>query len=276
MLIGAITGLSLILSAVLWVSQGGTLGELWLLLPGFLGSFLLLSLLTFLLVLAACAAVHTDVPQEKDSPFYRRLTCLLAEAALTILSVRMHTEGLEKLPKSGRFLLVCNHLSDMDPVVLMHYFGKRQVAFISKRENTTMFVVGKLMHKTMCQLINRENDREALKTILKCVQLLKEDQVSIGVFPEGYTSMDHKFHPFRSGVFKIALRAKVPVVVCTLKNTQFVFDNAKRLKRTEVHLHLLDVIQPENFGTAVELGNEAHRLMAEDLGDEYAPLEQNG
>ena len=43
------------------------------------------------------------------------------------------------------------------------------------------------------------------------------------VFPEGYTSMDEKLHPFRSGVFKIALRAKVPVVVCTVQNTNKVF-----------------------------------------------------
>ena len=170
-------------------------------------------------------------------------------------------------------MLVCNHLNDLDPVTLLHFFRDSQLAFISKRENSTMFLVGKLMHKLLCQLINRENDREALKTILKCVQILKEDKASIAVFPEGYTSRDHKFHKFRSGVFKIAQKAKVPIVVCTITDTYKVFHNALRLKPTDVHLHLVAVIQPEEYAgvTTVELGERIHAMMAEDLGPDYAP-----
>jgi 1-acyl-sn-glycerol-3-phosphate acyltransferase len=131
-----------------------------------------------------------------------------------------------------------------------------------------MFLVGKLMHKILCQLINRENDREALKTILRCVDILKNDQASVAVFPEGYTSMDEKLHPFRAGAFKIALKAKVPVVVCTLQNTQKIFHNALRLRPTDVHLHLLEVIPVEEVErlTAVELSHRVHKLMADDLG----------
>ena len=155
-------------------------------------------------------------------------------------------------------------------MTLLWFFRKSQLAFISKRENSSMFLVGKLMHKILCQLINRENDREALKTILRCVDILKNDQASVAVFPEGYTSMDEKLHPFRAGVFKIALRAKVPVVVCTLQNTQKIFHNALRLRPTDVHLHLLEVIPVEEVErlTAVELSHRVHKLMADDLGPE--------
>lgn len=48
-----------------------------------------------------------------------------------------------------------------------------------------MFLIGKIMHRLMCQLINRENDREALKTILKCIQMIREDQVSGCRLPRG-------------------------------------------------------------------------------------------
>lgn len=85
---------------------------------------------------------------------------------------------------------MCNHLNDLDPLSLLKHFKKSQLAFISKRENDEKFIVGKLMHKILCQPINRENDREALKTIVKCIQILKEDKASIAVFPEGYTSRD--------------------------------------------------------------------------------------
>ncbi len=272
MLIGILAVLSVIFGIALCGAAGafGAFTWLWLLPLGSLGCFLGLGLLYFLLLWFSCGIVRLEKPQKEDSPYYRCLVNLTAGAALTVLQARVHTRGLEKTPKQGRFLLVCNHLNDMDPVTLFHFFRKQQLAFISKRENSQMFLVGKLMHKTLCQLVNRENDREALKTILRCIDILKKDQASIAVFPEGYTSMDEKLHPFRSGVFKIAQKAQVPIVVCTLQNTQHIFRNAKRLKPTDVHLHLLEVIQPQQFQgmTAVELGNWVHSMMAEDLGPE--------
>ncbi len=241
---------------------------LWILPVVFLGGLLGILALLFFVLWLMCAFVNMDKPQKKDNLFYRWVAYITADMILWILRMRVHTKGLEQTPGKGRFLLVCNHIHDLDPVVLLACFKKSQLAFISKRENTTMFVVGKMMHKLMCQLINRENDREALKTIISCIRLIEEDQVSVAVFPEGYTSMDGMLHPFRSGVFKIAQKAKVPIVVCTLQNTNKVFKNAKRLKPTEVHLHLLGVLQPEELQrvTAVEIANRVHAMMAEDLG----------
>lgn len=278
MLIGGISVLSALAAVALCLCSGSFEGLTWLLmLPvGFAGSFLLLAALFFLFVLVLCALVRQDQEQEEDSPLYRWTIGLIAGAIHTILQMRVHTKGLEKVPVQGRFLLVCNHLNDLDPVVLLHFFRSKQLAFISKRENSTMFVVGKMMHKILCQLINRENDREALKTIIKCVKLIQEDKVSIAVFPEGYTSLDHKFHEFRHGVFKIAQKAKVPIVVCTVTNTHKVFSRALRLQPTDIDLHVVQVLQPEDFQglTTVELGQQVHAMMAADLGAAYAP-EQN-
>ena len=262
--------LALFLAVMICLLAGGFAGFtwLWLLPAGFVGSLLVMAVILFLTLWISCALVDTEKPQEKDSPYYRRLTYLMIDVAQWLLRMRVHTQGLEKTPKEGRFLLVCNHINDLDPLLLLSRFKKSQLAFISKRENDQKVFVGQLMHKLLCQLINRENDREALKTILNCIKLLQEDAVSIAVFPEGYTSMDGLLHPFRSGVFKIAQKAKVPIVVCTVKNTNQVFRNAKKLKPTEVHLHLLGVIQPEEFSgiTTVELAGRIHAMMAEDLG----------
>ena len=278
MLIGSLSVLAAVLTAIICVCGNAfaSLAWLWMLPVSFVGSFLVLALAFFLLVCISCALVNMDVPQEKDSRYFRMLVNLIAGAAPGVLGMRIRTEGLEKTPAQGRFLLVCNHLNDLDPVVLLHYFSKSQLSFISKRENSTMFIVGKVMHKIRCQLINRENDREALKTIVKCIQMLKADEASIAVFPEGYTSRDHKFHGFRPGVFKIAQKDKVPIVVCTVTNTHKVLGNLKRLKRTDIQLHLVDVLQPESFEsmTTVALGQKIHEMMAKDLGSAYAP-EQN-
>lgn len=271
MVIGIVAVLAAILSAVICMGAGafGSLAWLWMLPAGFLGSFLGIMLLAFLFVLVLCAFVDLDKVQEQDNKLYRAVTYMIADAAHTVLQVRVQAEGLEKVPTDGRVLLVCNHLNNADPVILYHQLKKKQkLAFIAKREVGNMFVVGKLMHKMLCQRLNRENDREALKTILKCIEIIKADKASIAVFPEGGILGGNVLHPFRGGVFKIALRTKVPIVVCTLWGTQDVFHNGLRLKPTDVQFHVLGVVEPEAYQgmTAVELGHMVHDMMAKDLG----------
>ena len=248
---------------------------LWQLPLIFVGAFLGLMVLAFGFFVLMCSVVDLSKPAS-DSPFYRAMAHLYVAAVIPFLGIRFHTEGLEKTPKEGRFLLVCNHTHEADPVVLLHFFKKSHLAFVSKRENRTMFVVGKLMHKLLCQLINRENDREALKTILECVRILKEDKASIAIFPEGGIHDDRKLHKLKGGVFKIAQKAQVPIVVCTLKNTRFILPNAMKLKPTDVHLHLLDVIPVEEVmsHTTIDLAHHIYALMAKDLGPEEVATEE--
>ena len=247
-----------------------TATPLWLCLAAFAGTWLVLALIAFLFLWAVCAVVDLEKEQTEDNKFYRTVMGIYIEALKTLVMIRLRTKGLEKLPKDGRFLLVCNHLFLADPALLLNVFPKAELAFITKQENQQMFLVGKIMHKILCQPIDRENDRAALKTIIKCTQLIKEDKVSIGVFPEGYTSKDCKLHPFRPGVFKIAQKTNVPIVVCTIRNTRMIFKNLKKLKHTDVELHLVDVIPAEELKgkTTVEISDMVYEMMISDLGEE--------
>ena len=270
MLLGGILLLSAVIGTLLFAATG-----LWWWLPlGFLVGFLALVLLAFGFLWAMSAVVDLNKPQEKDSKFYRVTAKLYISFLVTVLRIRIHTEGAEKIPTDGRFLLVSNHICDADPIVLMHCFPNSQLAFISKREVSAFFLVGKYMHRLLCQPVNRENDKEALKTILNCIRLLKEDAVNIAVFPEGYIHKDRKLHHFRHGVFKIATKTNVPIVVCTLKNTTLIFKNMFK-RPTDVHMHLLDVIYPEQYAgmTTVELGEKIYDMMARDLGPELVSEE---
>ncbi len=270
MLLGSVSVLSLCLSALLcfFTNAFDSLCWLWLLPAGFLGAFLLLAGIWFALLYFMAKAVDTEREQTTDSPFYRWVITATINALVTFLRIRVDSEGLSKIPTDGRFLLVCNHLHDTDPLILLRAFPKSQLAFISKRENDAKFIVGPFLRKILCQPINRENDREALKTILKCISLIKEDTVSIGVFPEGYCSKDHLLHPLRSGVFKIAQKANVPIVVCTVQGTHHIFHNMMKLKPSYVQLHLVDVIPAASLAgrTAVDIAHEVHSIMAKDLG----------
>ena len=267
MLLTGITLAAVIIGVLFYVLA---VPSVWAAIPVVLGAWVGIALLAFLFLWALCARVDMTKEQTKDSKFYRTIMTLYIDA-VKMFAIRLHTEGLEKIPTGERFMLVCNHLALPDPVLLLHVFPKSELAFITKKENQSMFLIAPIMHKILCQPIDRENDRAALKTILKCIQLIKEDKVNIAAFPEGYCSLDGKLHPFRSGVFKIAQKTEVPIVVCTLKNTEKVFGNLRRLKKTDITLHLVDVIPAEAIKgkNTVEIGEKVYEMMIADMGEEY-------
>lgn len=275
MLLKAISLLSLAAAAVIcyFTAAFGSLSWLWILPLSFVGVYLGCLLFVFLFLIVLSWTVNTKVPQTEDSKFVRWVAKMVCPAVFPLLHCRVRTQGLEKLPKDGRFLLVCNHLGYLDVILLLAKFPNAQLAFISKQENENMFIIGKLMHRILTQKINRDNDREALRTIINCIKLIEDDKASVAVFPEGYTSMDAKLHKFRNGVFKIAQRANVPIVVCTLTGTEKAFRNAGRGKRTDVTLHLVDVIPAQELQgvTTAVIGDRVHTMMTEDLPSEYVP-----
>ena len=271
--------LSLVVATVLCLPMGAFEGYTWLwLLPVLaLGTLVILVVLAFAFLCLLAAASDLSKPQEKESRLYRKTVELYLDAAIPVIRWNIKTKGLEKVPASGRFIVVSNHVALADPVVMLHIFAGRQLAFISKQENQQMFLVGKLMHKLLCQPINRENDREALKTILRCVEILKEDKASIGIFPEGYIYPDKKLHHFRPGVFKIAQKTGVPIVVCTLKGTRDAIPNLLHLKRSDIEASVLTVIQPEEYAglPTTEIARRIYEIMAADLGPENVSQEEN-
>ena len=243
---------------------------LWMLPVFSLGTLVILIALAFAYLVFICKIVDFDKEQTEDSRHYRKVVEAYIESALPALRVRVTATGMNQVPTDGRFMMVCNHCSNIDPVILLGQFAGHQVSFISKKENRDMFLVGKMMHRIQCQLIDRENDREALKTILKCIQMLKEDKCSIGVFPEGYIHPDRKLHTFRAGVFKIAQKAQVPIVVCTLSNTAQAIPRLLKLKPSDIRLSVLKVIPPEELKgkKTVEISDEIFAMMAQSLGPE--------
>ncbi|MDO5545897.1 MAG: 1-acyl-sn-glycerol-3-phosphate acyltransferase [Eubacteriales bacterium] len=268
MLLKTITGLSILVSCVLLACMGLSV---WMLPLLFIGIYAALFVLAVAFLWVICALVDFDKPQEEDSKFYRAVMHVYIEALIQLVRVRLHTKGLENTPKEGRFLLVCNHLFVADPGIVLHCFRKSQLAFLTKKENYKLPFIGAFMHKILCQPIDRENDRQALKSIIKCIQLIKEDKVSVCAFPEGYTSKDGKLHPFRPGVFKIAQKTNVPIVVCTIQNTRQIFKNLKHFGHTDVELHLVEVIQPGSYAgmNTVALSDMVYEKMIADLGEEY-------
>ena len=273
MLLNLIYALSALASLGICAAADGfsSLAWLWLLPLGFAGTFVLCAAGCFLFVWLSDRWSDPTAEYDADDPFVRGIIRWYAPALFRLLGCRIEATGLEKLPKDGRFLMVSNHLADLDPGIFFITFPNNQLSFIAKKEVQNMPIVGRLMRKILCQFVNRENDREALKTILKCISILKEDKANVAVFPEGKKSTDHYLlHHFRPGVFKMAQKANVPIVVCTLQGTQHILPNAKKLRPTHIRLNLVEVIPAGELKgiTTVDIAHRVHGIMAADLGAE--------
>ena len=186
---------------------------------------------------------------------------------MKFVRVKLNVTGADKVPENTRMLFVCNHQHDLDPIMLLAAFPDAEIGFIAKKEiYVKMPFISRAMHKLHCLPIDRENDRAAVKTIISAIKLLKDDTVSVALFPEGYVSKSCELLPFRNGAFKIAYKAEVPIVVCAINNTRVA---AKSLgwRHSEIDLRVLSVIQYEEFKgmTTAELGDIIHSQMETSL-----------
>ena len=220
--------------------------------------------LLFLLVLfVSTLFVDPKKLVEKPSAYFRFMLNQFCRLALFLGGVRVHVTGLEQVPRKSRFMLISNHAFAFDPLIYYYAMPWADLAFLAKKESFSIFVVAQIMREVLCLPLDRENDREALKAILKAIQFIKEDKCSIAVFPEGGTNRtEEDLLPFRNGAFKIAQKANVPIVVCSLVNSRAILHNMFR-KHTEVWLDVLDVVPAEELAgkTAIEVGERVHAVM---------------
>lgn len=240
---------------------------MWKLPVLFAGIFVALVLLFLLVLVVSCLFVDPKKLVEKPSRYFRFMLNQFCKLALDLGGVKIHVTGLEKVPRKGRFLLISNHLFAFDPIIFYYAMPWAELAFISKTENFSLFVVAQVMRQVLCLPLDRNNDREALKAILKAIQFIEEDKASIAVFPEGGTSKSGLLQPFRNGAFKIAQKAGVPIVICALSNTKAILKNMFR-RRTDVYLDVLDVIPASEVAalkTTAEIGTRAHKVLSEGL-----------
>lgn len=231
---------------------------------GFIVGFLL-CLILFTIIVSLFA--DKNKTYLKHSRFYRRLLNFWTWIMTKMLCIRIHVTGMEKMQNvKGRFLLVSNHRSNFDPILTWFVFKKYDVAFISKIENFSVPFFGAIIRKCCFLDIDRENPANALKTIDTAANLMKNDVVSFGAYPEGTRSKECVLLPFKNGLFKIATKAKTPIAVITIQGTEKI---AKQplFKRHDVYIDLLEVLDEDYVSShrTVEIGAEVEKTMREKI-----------
>lgn len=212
---------------------------------GILGAVLAL-LLVWLLVLVVCSLlVDPNKEYNSHSRFYRFLLDSATAVAIGLCRIPVHVTGIEKLPQAGKAMFVCNHRSNFDPIVTWYALKKWKLAFVSKAENFSVPLFGRIICKCCFMAIDREDPRKAITTINRAAKLLRKQEVSVGVYPEGTRSKTGQLLPFHNGVFKIAKKADAPIVVLSIAGTENIKKNAP-LRKTDVYLDVLEVFSSED------------------------------
>ena len=165
------------------------------------------------------------------SPFDRKgmithyLSKYFGGGILLIAGVKVETEGLEKLNASDNYIFISNHLSYFDIPILMKAIPNN-VRFIYKDSLTKIPILGWGMYLGKYIPINRDNVREAMKSLKKAAERI-QNGISVVIFPEGTRSMDGSPGEFKRGMFVMADEAKVPLVPTTIIGSNSIMPRGK-------------------------------------------------
>lgn len=147
---------------------------------------------------------------------------------------RPWVRGMENIPSSGPVILASNHLSFSDSIFLPLQ-ARRPVVFLAKSEYFTgKGVKGALVRwffKSTGQLpIDRSGGKASEASLNTGLKVLSQGQV-LGIYPEGTRSPDGRLYRGRTGIARLVLEAKVPIIPVAMIDTEKVQPIGKRLPR---------------------------------------------
>ena len=156
---------------------------------------------------------------------------------------RLRVEGNNQLPENEAFILAPNHFSTLDAFILLAAV-KNEYYTIGKMELFKNPILKFFIIRFNAIPVNREGFcRQTLKV---AIEILGQNKI-VAIFPEGYISKNGTLGRFKSGVARLALEAKVPVIPVAIIGSNRVLPLGKRIPRP----HRVIV----KFGEPIYVGN---------------------
>lgn len=260
-----ILGFVLAATLVLWGEY-----RLWpLVFVGLWLAFAVGSLVLYLVVLLFISfTVDMKKPVTENHPGYRGTVRYVLGILCAVGRLRVRLSGEELIP-AGRFLLVSNHRSNYDPIATGWALRRHDIAFVTKPENLKIPLAGPMIYKANYLPIDRSDPRRAMTTINAAAELMAKDYVSVGIYPEGTRSREEEMLPFHNGVFKIAQKAGVPIVVVSIAGTENIHKNVP-WRHTDVDIRVCAVLPAEEVkqSAGVSLGKKIRTILEDALSSE--------
>jgi len=195
--------------------------------------------------LAALFVVPYAVLTGNSDPLYN-IAMRIVRAGIWISGIRVVVTGRDRLDPKQTYIFMSNHVSDVDPPVLIPWLPKRTSVLV-KKELFRIPVLGTAMRVAHLVPVDRHNRDAAVQSVRDAAEVIRAG-LDMTVFPEGTRSRDGRLLPFKKGPFYLAMESGCPVVPVTIVGTYEILAKGKFfLRRGTVELVFHDPLWPKNF-----------------------------
>lgn len=143
--------------------------------------------------------------------FYDWVARTWARWIMAVSGVRVSVEGAEHIHGNTAQIIASNHQSWFDVFALAANIPKRY-RFIAKEELRRIPIFGRAWESAGHISVNRQDRSKAITALDAAAALVRSDNSSIVIFPEGTRSRDGNLLPFKKGAFMLALQTGLEIV----------------------------------------------------------------
>lgn len=183
-----------------------------------------------------------------DIRFLYRMTMWGAWTGVRLAGIRVKTVGLDKLDPSRTYIFMSNHVSNVDPPILMPLIPRR-MSIMVKKELFRVPILSRLMRFGSLVPVDRGNRESGIAAVRAAAEVIRQG-LNMTVYVEGHRSFDGKLLPFKKGPFYLAQECGVPIVPVTIVGTHDVMPKKRfAIKPGTVTVIFHPPIEPKDFGS---------------------------
>ena len=177
---------------------------------------------------------------------------IIVRTMVWLTGTRVRVEGLDKIDPAGTYIFMSNHVSNLDPVILMPLIPRRTSVLV-KKELWRLPVVRRAFDLASLVPVERQNREAAIQSVRRASEVMSQG-INMMVYPEGTRSADGHILPFKKGPFYLAADTGFPIVPVTMVNTFEILPKGKfAAKSGTATLVFHPPIDPAGFGSREEL-----------------------
>jgi 1-acyl-sn-glycerol-3-phosphate acyltransferase len=197
-----------------------------------------------------------------------RMFMIGAWNGVRLTGVRVETVGLDQLDPVRTYIFMSNHVSNLDPPILIPLIPKRTSVMV-KKELFSYPILGRAMRMGSLVPVDRGN-RDAGIAAVKAAKEVVQQGLNMTIYIEGKRSFDGKLLPFKKGPFYLAMECGVAVVPVTISGTHCVMPKKRfAIKPGTVKVIFHPPIEPERFVSRDCLMEKVRAAINRGLPEEY-------
>jgi 1-acyl-sn-glycerol-3-phosphate acyltransferase len=182
-----------------------------------------------------------------------RVAMWVTNAGVRAAGIKIEISGMENIPSGRSCIFMSNHVSNLDPPVLIPLLPGRSSVLL-KKELMNIPILGRAMRMAKFVPVERGSRREAAKVSVEAAAEALRSGLHIIVYPEGTRSPDGRLSTFKKGPFFLAQETKAPIVPIALSGTQTMMRKGSyAITPGLARIHVLPVVEPSKYETREEL-----------------------